>query len=83
MVLKKGPNVSRKSITVIPENHEYFKYSKDVYLFSGLNCKPGEPPFAEIRLAIGQTTTKSYMSHILCQELYDSQKTYKLHWNLQ
>ena len=27
MVLEKGPNVSRKSITVIPENHEYLKYS--------------------------------------------------------
>ena len=45
--------------------------------------KPGEPPFPELRLAIGQTTTKSYMSHIICHELYDSQKTYKLHWNLQ
>ena len=48
-----------------------------------LLTKPGEPPFPEIRLAIGQTTTKSYMSHIICHELYDSQKTYKLYWNLQ
>ena len=54
--LKKGRNVSRKSITVIPENYEYLKYLK---MFICLNCKPGEPPFPEIRLAIGQTTTKS------------------------
>ena len=27
MVLKKVPNFSRKSMTVIPENYEYLKYS--------------------------------------------------------
>ena len=85
MVLKKGPNFSKKSITVlIPEDHEYLKYLKMFICFPVWTViKPGEPPFPEIRLAIGQTTTKSYMSHIICYELYDSQKPYELHWNLQ
>ena len=48
MVLKKGPNFSKKSITVlIPENHEYLKYLKMFICFPGLNCnKARGTPFS-------------------------------------
>ena len=44
MVLKKGP-VSRKSIIVIPENHEYLKYLKMFTCFPVWTVSQGNPLF--------------------------------------
>ena len=70
----KGPNVVRKSITMLPEIREYLKYLKMFIVFSVCLYKLGEPPFPEIRLAIGQITAKSHivMTHIIRHVLYDS-----------
>ena len=87
MVLKKGPNVSKKSITVlIPENHEYLKYLKMFICFPVWTVSQGNPLFLKYVSRLDkplQRVTWAISYVVICHELYDSQKPYELHWTLQ